>query len=347
MRTGGRYVRHAPLLRAVLAQTALFMIFGSAVWALLPVVARGPLQLGVGGYGLLLGGAGVGAVLGALVVPMVRTRVGPGVVVAASTLAYAAAVLVTGATRAVPLVAVAMVVTGIGWVTVMSVSGRNTTARPESAPSVPVRYVTSTAPFNGTATVYPAAYPAASAGSRTCVAWSHRILRTPTGWGVASDDGTSTHDDLLGFVHGLSSASNSDAVIRRKVGRPEHPSVLVILRRARPRVPSRRHQVGSVNSSRQHSFGSGLRSPSTSRSEGGRCRSHGRAEATTAVRWAPRPATPRRRQRQRVAVRSATGRCRRPRPVDGDLLEQHLEQVEPALPVPGRRVRDIGVDDPE
>ncbi|WP_433296025.1 MFS transporter [Pseudonocardia sp. CA-142604] len=120
VRTGGRYVRHAPLLRAVLAQTALFMIFGSAVWALLPVVARGPLQLGVGGYGLLLGGAGVGAVLGALVVPMVRTRVGPGVVVAASTLAYAAAVLVTGATRAVPLVAVAMVVTGIGWVAVIS-----------------------------------------------------------------------------------------------------------------------------------------------------------------------------------------------------------------------------------
>ena len=120
MRTGGRYVRHAPLLRAVLAQTALFMIFGSAVWALLPVVARGPLQLGVGGYGLLLGGAGAGAVLGALVVPRVRTRAAPGVVVAASTLAYAAAVLVTGATRMAPLVGVAMVITGIAWVAVIS-----------------------------------------------------------------------------------------------------------------------------------------------------------------------------------------------------------------------------------
>jgi MFS family permease len=121
VRSGGRYVRHAPLLRVVLAQTGLFMVFGSAVWALLPVVARGPLHLGVGGYGLLLGGAGVGAVLGALVVvPAVRTRTGPGVLVAAATLAYAAAVLVTGAARSAPLVGVAMVIIGVAWVAVLS-----------------------------------------------------------------------------------------------------------------------------------------------------------------------------------------------------------------------------------
>jgi MFS family permease len=120
VRAGGRYVRSAPLLAAVLARAALFMLFASALWALLPVVARGRLGLGAGGYGLLLAGVGVGAVLGALVVPAVRARTGPATVVSAGSLLYAGAALVTGAVSSAPLVAAALVITGLAWVAVLS-----------------------------------------------------------------------------------------------------------------------------------------------------------------------------------------------------------------------------------
>jgi MFS family permease len=120
VRAGARYIRNDPLFGSVLARSALFMLFASALWALLPVVARGPLQLGVSGYGALLGGLGVGAVLGLLVVPTIRARGSPGVLVTAGTLVYAAALVVVGLAGSAVLVALALVVIGLAWVAVLS-----------------------------------------------------------------------------------------------------------------------------------------------------------------------------------------------------------------------------------
>src|SRR4029450_9355155 len=72
---GVRYVRFAPLLRAVLVRTALFILPASALWALLPVVARGRLGLDATGFGLLLGALGLGSVAGAVVLPRLRRAV--------------------------------------------------------------------------------------------------------------------------------------------------------------------------------------------------------------------------------------------------------------------------------
>jgi MFS family permease len=65
VRAGGRYVAASPVLRVVLARAALFIFFASAIWALLPLTAQSVLHLGSGGYGLLLGSVGIGAVVGA------------------------------------------------------------------------------------------------------------------------------------------------------------------------------------------------------------------------------------------------------------------------------------------
>jgi predicted MFS family arabinose efflux permease len=73
---GGRYVRHALIVRRLLYRSVLFIPAASAVWALLPVVAARNLHLGSTGYGLLLGMVGIGAVAGALVIPRLRARVG-------------------------------------------------------------------------------------------------------------------------------------------------------------------------------------------------------------------------------------------------------------------------------
>ena len=39
VRSGGRYVRHSPVVRRILLRAALFLVPGSALWALLPLVA--------------------------------------------------------------------------------------------------------------------------------------------------------------------------------------------------------------------------------------------------------------------------------------------------------------------
>jgi MFS family permease len=76
LRAGGRYVRHALIVRRLLYRAILFIPAASAVWALLPVVAAANLGLGSAGYGLLLGMVGIGAVTGALVIPQLRARAG-------------------------------------------------------------------------------------------------------------------------------------------------------------------------------------------------------------------------------------------------------------------------------
>src|SRR5207248_4576275 len=69
---GMRYVRHAPALQAVLVRTGVFIFGASALWALLPVVARHQLGLDATRYGIVLGGLGFGAVAGALLLPRLR-----------------------------------------------------------------------------------------------------------------------------------------------------------------------------------------------------------------------------------------------------------------------------------
>ena len=55
MRAGARYVRHSSVVQAVLIRTAAFIFGGSAIWALLPLVARDQLALDATGYGIILG----------------------------------------------------------------------------------------------------------------------------------------------------------------------------------------------------------------------------------------------------------------------------------------------------
>jgi hypothetical protein len=66
---GMRYVRHAPALQAVLVRIGVFTFGASALWALLPVVARHELNLVATGYGIILGSLGFGAVGSALLLP--------------------------------------------------------------------------------------------------------------------------------------------------------------------------------------------------------------------------------------------------------------------------------------
>src|ERR1700678_2661965 len=94
IRAGGRYVAASPVLRVILIRAGLFIFFASAVWALLPLTAQSALHLGSGGYGLLLGSVGIGAVGGAGLLPRLRARLSPDVMLTAGSIGMAAVTLV-------------------------------------------------------------------------------------------------------------------------------------------------------------------------------------------------------------------------------------------------------------
>jgi MFS family permease len=120
MRAGIRYVRHAPPLRAVMFRTAVFILGGSALWALLPLIARQELALDATGYGLLLGCLGAGAVAGAALLPRLQQRLSTDFFLAVATVLFALATLAPALVRSLPLLCAAMVVGGGAWMTVMS-----------------------------------------------------------------------------------------------------------------------------------------------------------------------------------------------------------------------------------
>jgi MFS family permease len=120
MRAGLRYVRHAPELRGVLVRTGVFALCASALWAMLPLVARRELGLRAAGYGVLLGGLGAGAILGAVVLPKARQRISANMLVVCSTVVFAATTATLASVRSYSLLCVAMVFGGLAWMTTMS-----------------------------------------------------------------------------------------------------------------------------------------------------------------------------------------------------------------------------------
>ncbi len=120
VRAGGRYIAASPVLRVILARAGLFIFFASAIWALLPLTARSALHLGSGGYGLLLGSVGVGAVAGAALLPRLRARLSPDAMLAAGSVGLAVVTLLIAYARVIALAAVALAVGGACWVIVLS-----------------------------------------------------------------------------------------------------------------------------------------------------------------------------------------------------------------------------------
>jgi MFS family permease len=121
MRTGLRYARESPELRATLVRAGGFFVFASGYWALLPLVARDRLGGGAGAYGILLGCLGAGAVAGAMLLPRIRGYFSPDRLIFGASLGTA---IVVVALAGAPNLAVAvplMLIAGAFWVTVLSI----------------------------------------------------------------------------------------------------------------------------------------------------------------------------------------------------------------------------------
>jgi MFS family permease/quinol monooxygenase YgiN len=120
LRAGGRYVRYSPITRRILLRLGLFIAPAMAIWALLPLVAAQLLHLGAGGYGILLGALGGGAVAGALALPRFTSRLSSNRLLAGGSIVYAAAMAALVVARH-PLPAfLVLLPAGAAWVMVLS-----------------------------------------------------------------------------------------------------------------------------------------------------------------------------------------------------------------------------------
>jgi len=120
MRAGARYALHAPSFRAVIVRTFVFIFFGSALWALLPIVARRELELTSIGYGLLLGCLGLGAIAGAVILPSLRQRLSVEILLALATLLWAGVLIAVAFVRVLPVLCALMLAGGMAWITLIA-----------------------------------------------------------------------------------------------------------------------------------------------------------------------------------------------------------------------------------
>jgi len=120
MRAGVRYVRHSPPVHAVLLRTGAFIFGGSALWALLPLVAREDLGLGATGYGLILGCLGMGAVGGGLLLPRIERQLSTDALLAGAVVLFALATAGPIYAQQLTVLSLIMIIGGIAWIAIMS-----------------------------------------------------------------------------------------------------------------------------------------------------------------------------------------------------------------------------------
>jgi MFS family permease len=120
MATGLRHARYNRHLSATLIRTTNFFLFGSAYWALLPLVARTQIAGGPTLYGILLGTMGASAVGGAFLLRRLRAKLGSDRLLSAATLATAVATGLFAIAHDPATAVLASLIAGASWIAAVS-----------------------------------------------------------------------------------------------------------------------------------------------------------------------------------------------------------------------------------
>jgi len=132
MWAGMRYVRFAPHIHAVLLRSGSFIIPASALWSLLPLVAKVELHRESAGYGVLLGCLGVGSIFAAVMLHRLRQNFSWDTMATAAVALFGAVSILLAYLASFTAVALALIVTGMCW---MVVNSTLTTATQTAVPS--------------------------------------------------------------------------------------------------------------------------------------------------------------------------------------------------------------------
>ena len=114
---GFRYVRQSSTVKSVLIRTGSFSLAASAIWALLPIIAR---PHGATGYGMLVGAFGCGALAGAAALPRLRRQISVDGVVAFAILVFAAATFAAGEVHQFAPLCLVLFIGGVAWIGILA-----------------------------------------------------------------------------------------------------------------------------------------------------------------------------------------------------------------------------------
>ncbi|WP_429556813.1 MFS transporter [Paraburkholderia youngii] len=117
MCVGVRYVLGCGVLRGHLVRTFTFVVSASALWALLPIVAKNNPGLGGGGYGTMLGSMGAGAVAGGIALGRVRRYLALNTLVCGASVLFGIATLTAAYVQYSAPVYLSLLVGGAAWIT--------------------------------------------------------------------------------------------------------------------------------------------------------------------------------------------------------------------------------------
>lgn len=122
IRDGFRYVVSDARIRVLIVNIGALSVFGLPVLVLLPVVARDVMGLGAVEFGWMMSAVGVGALVGALVLATVGHRLPRGRVLAWSSLAFSALVILFAVSRTLPITLVLLALIGLSFITTTALS---------------------------------------------------------------------------------------------------------------------------------------------------------------------------------------------------------------------------------
>jgi MFS family permease len=129
---GLRYIRFAPSMHAVLFRSGAFVLSASALWAILPLVAKVELHSESSGYGVLLGCLGAGSIVGALAIGRLRQLVSLDVLVTSSMVLFGLVNIAMAYLSRFGAVALVLLAGGVSW---MAVNSSLNTAAQTSLPA--------------------------------------------------------------------------------------------------------------------------------------------------------------------------------------------------------------------
>jgi MFS family permease len=119
IQAGVRYVSNAPVFQFVIVRTIAYILFASALFALLPLIARQELKLDALGYGIILGFWGIGGLGGAFILPKLRQKFSIDRIVAGCSLVMGLMMLIIASQRNFYIVCAVMLLVGISSLGVM------------------------------------------------------------------------------------------------------------------------------------------------------------------------------------------------------------------------------------
>ncbi len=112
---GFQFIRGEPTMINVFLGVALFLLPATALWSLLPLIARQQLGWDAGGYGLLVTSIGMGAVFAARILHSLHRRIGRDWTVALAMAVFAVGLLVVGAATTAAIALTSTFMMGAAW----------------------------------------------------------------------------------------------------------------------------------------------------------------------------------------------------------------------------------------